>query len=64
MLNICDGESKTQNNVVNFFRTKLHYTYLGNPHDRENGNIMPDLLRTWLLKRGCFDKLADMPSMR
>ena len=56
---IGDSERKTQNRVVKFFKNKLHYTYLGNLHDRENGNIMPDLLRAWLLKRGCSGKLAD-----
>jgi type I restriction enzyme R subunit len=59
MPNIGDSERKTQNRVVKFFKNKLHYTYLGNLHDRENGNIMPDLLRAWLLKRGYSGKLAD-----
>ena len=33
MPNIGDSERKTQNRVVEFFRDKLHYTYLGNLPD-------------------------------
>ena len=58
MPNIGDGERKTQNRVVKFFRDKLHYTYLGNLHDSVNSNIMQDKLLAWLVKRGYSEKLA------
>ena len=58
MPNIGDSERKTQNRVVKFFRDKLHYTYLGNLHDSENRNIMPERLHAWLLKQGYSEKLA------
>ena len=29
-------ERVTQNHVIRFFSDKLHYTYLGDLHDREN----------------------------
>ena len=58
MPNIGDSERKTQNRVVEFFRDKLHYTYLGNLHDSENRNIMQERLHTWLLRQGYSEKLA------
>lgn len=58
MPNIGDSERKTQNRVVKFFQDKLHYTYLGNLHDSENRNIMPERLHAWLLKQGYSEKLA------
>ena len=58
MSNIGDTERKTQNRVVKFFKDKLHYTYLGNLHDSENSNIMPEHLHAWLVKQGYSDKLA------
>lgn len=51
-------ERTTQNHVLRFFREKLHYTYLGNLHDCENRNIMPERLRAWLLGRGYSEKLT------
>lgn len=58
MPNIGDSERKTQNRIVKFFHEKLHYTYLGNLHDSENHNIMPERLHAWLVKQGCSEKLA------
>jgi type I restriction enzyme R subunit len=58
MPSIGDSERKTQNRVVKFFRDKLHYTYLGNLHDSENRNIMPERLHAWLLKQGYSEKIA------
>ena len=58
MNNIGDSERKTQDRVVKFFRNKLHYIYLGNLHDRENSNIMREILHAWLVKRGYSEKLA------
>lgn len=59
MSDIGDSERKAQNHVVQFFQEKLNYTYLGNLKDSENRNIMPDQLRSWLLKQGCSDRIAD-----
>lgn len=58
MPNIGDSEHKTQNRIVKFFHEKLHYTYLGNLHDSENRNIMPERLHTWLVKQGYSEKQA------
>ena len=58
MPRIGDSERSTQNRVIRFFRETLHYTYLGNLHDRENGNIIPERLRASLLKRGYSEKLT------
>ena len=43
-------ERVTQNHVIRFFSDKLNYTYLGDLHDRENSNIMPERLQAWLLR--------------
>lgn len=37
-------EKATQKRVINFFKDKLHYTYLDDLHDSENSNIMQELL--------------------
>lgn len=39
MPNIGDSERKTQNRVIEFFQTKLHYRYIGNLKDQANRNI-------------------------
>jgi len=52
-------EKATQKRVINFFKDKLHYTYLGDLHDRENSNIMQERLYTYLTGNGGYsDKLA------
>ena len=52
-------ERVTQNHVIRFFsdKQKLNYTYLGNLHDSENSNIMPERLRAFLQGRGYSEKL-------
>ena len=52
-------ERVTQNHVIRFFYDKLHYTYLGDLHDRENGNIMQERLHTWLTGRGYSERLSN-----
>ena len=52
-------ERVTQNHVIRFFSDKLHYTYLGDLHDRENSNIMPERLQAWLSGRGYSDRLVN-----
>ncbi len=52
-------EKATQNRVIKFFVDKLHYTYLGDLHDRENSNIMQEHLYAYLTGKGGYsDKLA------
>lgn len=58
MHTICETERKVQTRIVKFFHEKLHYTYLGNLHDSENRNIIPDRLTVWLVKQGYSEKLA------
>jgi len=52
-------ERVTQNHVIRFFSDKLHYTYLGDLHDRENSNIMPERLQAWLSGRGYSERLVN-----
>ena len=52
-------ERVTQNHVIRFFSDKLHYTYLGDLHDRENSNIMPERLQAWLSGRGYSERLIN-----
>ena len=52
-------EKATQNRVIKFFVDKLHYTYLGDLHDSENGNIIQERLYAYLTGKGGYsDKLA------
>ena len=44
MSNIGDSERKTQNRVIDFFKSTLHYTYIGNLSEQENSNIIEDKL--------------------
>ena len=53
------SERVTQNHVIRFFSDKLHYTYFGDLHDRENSNIMQERLRAWLAGRGISEKLIN-----
>ncbi|MEO9215585.1 MAG: type I restriction endonuclease, partial [Rhodanobacter sp.] len=50
-------ERRTQQRVVALFRDRLGYDYLGDRHDRDNTNIEPELLRSWLQKQGVTDDL-------
>lgn len=53
-------EKATQKRVINFFKDKLHYTYLGDLHDSENSNIMLEHLYAYLTKKGGYsEKLAN-----
>lgn len=53
-------EKATQKRVINFFKDKLHYTYLGDLHDGENKNIMQERLYVYLTKKGGYsEKLAN-----
>lgn len=52
-------ERVTQNHVIRFFSGKLHYTYLGDLHDRENSNIMQERLHAWLIGQGYSERLAN-----
>ena len=54
-------ERVTQNHVIRFFSDKLHYTYLGDLHDRENSNIMSERLQAWLSGRGYSERLSAAP---
>ena len=45
-------EKKTQARIVALFQERLHYDYLGNWIDRDNRNIEPELLTTWLKQQG------------
>lgn len=57
MPNIGDCERKTQNRVIEFFQKQLHYTYIGNLHDRENTNIIEDKLIAYLKSCGYSGRL-------
>lgn len=57
MPQIGDSERKTQNRVIDFFRNKLKYTYIGNLHDKENSNIMQERLCAYLKRKGYSDAL-------
>lgn len=59
MPNIGDAERITQNRVIKFFHEKLHYTYLGDLSDKDNSNVIVDLLRKNLLARGYSEGLTE-----
>ncbi len=50
-------ERKTQNRIIQLLVNKLGYEYLGNFHERDNNNIIIDLLKKHLQKEGCSDEL-------
>jgi len=50
-------EKKTQARVVELFRERLGYDYLGDKTDLDNRNIEETLLRGWLSKQGVSDLL-------
>jgi len=45
---IGESERALQNRVIEFFKQKLDYVYLGNLQDKANTNIMPELLKSFL----------------
>ena len=56
--NVGQIEKRTQRRVVKLFRDTLGYDYLGDWTDRiGNHNIEPDLLTSWLKKRGVDEAL-------
>ena len=52
-------ERVTQNRIVKLFKDQLGYDYLGDWKDRENKNIEPSLLKSFLQKQGYSDKLIE-----
>ena len=58
MPNIGDSERKTQNRVIEFFQTKLHYRYIGNLKDQANRNIDEEKLTRWLTDHGYSSAVA------
>ena len=59
MTNVGQIEKKTQARVVELFRERLRYDYLGDKTDLNNHNIELTLLRAWLTKRGVSDTLVN-----
>lgn len=57
MAQIGDSERNTQDRVIKFFHEKLHYTFIGNLHDRENSNIIEDRLYAYLKRCGYSEQL-------
>ena len=52
------SERTTQDRVIELFRDRLNYTYLGNWKSRPgNASIEPGLLRAWLARQGIEDGL-------
>ena len=53
-----ETEFRTQERVLEFFRTVLDYRHLGSRHDTNNNNVDEGLLRDWLGNRGVEPALA------
>ena len=61
MIEIGQRERLTQNRIVQLFRDKLHYAYLGNWEDHaNNSNIEEVQLRNYLQKSGNNDALINI----
>ncbi|MDR1181203.1 MAG: HsdR family type I site-specific deoxyribonuclease [Bacteroidales bacterium] len=57
---IGESERALQNRVIEFFKQKLNYAYLGNLQDKANNNIMPELLKNFLTGKMKYSEyLAD-----
>ncbi|MDR3328096.1 MAG: HsdR family type I site-specific deoxyribonuclease [Prevotellaceae bacterium] len=57
---IGESERVLQNRVIEFFRQKLDYTFLGNLQDKANSNIIPELLKNFLTGKMKYSEyLAD-----
>ena len=50
-------EQETQNRVINLFKDKLKYTYIGKFHNRVNSNIDEDRLKAYLQRQGYSEEL-------
>ncbi len=60
MIEVGQSERKTQNRIIELFKDKLDYQYLGNwQYRKDNSNIEKDILRKWLKKRKYSDKIID-----
>ena len=58
MKQVGDIEKVTQNRVVNLFKDRLGYEYLGDwEYKEDNSNIEEDILRKYLLKNGYNEEL-------
>ncbi|MDR2970992.1 MAG: HsdR family type I site-specific deoxyribonuclease, partial [Bacteroidales bacterium] len=60
MIQIGESERALQNRVIEFFKQKLDYVYLGNLQDKANKNVMPELLKNFLTRKMEYgEELAD-----
>ncbi|MBN1274233.1 MAG: HsdR family type I site-specific deoxyribonuclease [Candidatus Aminicenantes bacterium] len=60
MSTVGQREIKTQKRVIQFFKNKLNYKYLGLWKDRlDNSNIEEDLLDNWLKRQGHSEKIIN-----
>jgi len=57
MSNVGEIERVTQNRIVKLFKNHLKYDYLGDLKDKENKNINPKLLKTFLQKQEYSEKI-------
>lgn len=57
MSGVGERERVTQNRIVNLFKGKLKYTYIGNLHDQDNSNINEKRLKKYLQRQGYSDEL-------
>lgn len=57
MSGVGQPERITQNRIIELFRSKLGYSYIGNLHDQDNANIDEARLKAYLQKQGYSDEL-------
>ena len=57
MSGVGERERVTQNRIIELFKSKLGYTYIGNLHDQDNSNIDEKRLKKYLQKQGYSDEL-------
>jgi type I restriction enzyme, R subunit len=57
MSTVGQRERITQNRVIDLFKSKLGYTYIGNLHDLDNSNIDENKLKSFLAEQGYNDEL-------
>lgn len=57
MRGVGERERVTQNRIVELFKSKLRYIYIGNLHDQDNSNIDENRLKEYLHKQGYSDEL-------